>query len=148
MQSTLAQLPSFTIAGVTIRTENAGGKAKRDIGALWQQFMQQQVLQTIPNRYNDDIYCMYTEYELDANAPYTVILGCRVNSLEGLPEGITGKAIAAASYMLFKPVGSLPDSIISAWVHIWQSDINRAYEADFDVYKPDGSVETWLSINV
>jgi len=146
MQSTLIQLPAFNIAGMAIRTENAGGKAKNDIGALWQQFMQQAVLQTITNRYSDDIYCMYTEYESDANAPYTVILGCRVNSLDGLPAGIIGKAISAASYMLFKPVGSLPDSIISTWVHIWQSNINRAYTADFDVYKPDGSVEVYLSI--
>ena len=145
MDFTITHFPAFNIAGLTIRTANAGGRAIRDIGALWQQFIAQGILQTIPNRHSDDIYCMYTEYEKDANAPYTVILGCRVNALDGLPAGITGKEIGENTYRLY--TSATQDSVVTTWVHIWQSEIDRAYEADFDVYKQDGSVGTYLSVH-
>lgn len=32
----------------------------KDIAALWQRFMQNQVQQTIANRVDDDIVCIYT----------------------------------------------------------------------------------------
>ncbi len=145
MNFTITQLPAFNIAGLTIRTANAGGRAMKEIGALWQQFMAQGVLQTIPNRQNDDIYCMYTEYEKDANALYTAILGCRVATLNGLPAGISGKAVAENTYRLY--ASATQDNVITTWVHIWQTEIDRAYAADFDVYKQDGTVETYLSVH-
>lgn len=144
MNFIITELPSFNIAGVSIRTANTDGRARKEIGALWQQFMDDQLLQNIPNRFCDDIYCMYTEYESDANAPYTVILGCRVNLMEEFAQDILGKTVPSAVYRVYTSAGV--DGVVETWMHIWQSDIDRAYAADFDVYKQDGTVETYLSV--
>ncbi len=146
MQFTLTQQPSFIIAGLAVRTTNKDGQAMKDIGALWQQFMQNQVQQTIASRVDDDIVCMYTNYDSDFTAPYTVLLGCMVRSAEGLPQGLTVITVEAATYRVYQPVGLLPGSIAAAWGHIWQAAIARAYTADFDVYKPNGSTEIYLSV--
>jgi predicted transcriptional regulator YdeE len=147
MLYTLAHLPAFTIAGISIRTTNANGQAQIDIGSLWQRFMQQQVQNNIPTKINEDGYCVYTDYESDFNAPYTTIIGCMVSTSEGLPEGVSCKEVAACTYRVYKPVGELPGGIMQTWTYIWQSGIPRAYRADFDVYRPDGSAETYVSIN-
>ncbi len=144
MNFELTHLPSLNIAGISIRTANAGGRAQKEIGELWQKFTGQQILQNIPNRVNDDIYCMYTEYESDANAEYTTIIGCRVNDISDLPPDISGWLIPGQLYRLYNT--ETPGNIMATWMHIWQSDIDRAYAADFDVYKQDGSVETYLSV--
>jgi len=146
MQYTIAQLSPFTIAGIAVRTTNADGQAQKDIGMLWQTFMQKQVLQSIPNRVSDEVYSLYTGYEGDFKAPYTTIIGCKVSATDGLPDGLIYKAVPANNYQVYKPVGELPGSIMQTWVYIWQSNIHRAYTADFDLYKTDGSVETYLSV--
>jgi predicted transcriptional regulator YdeE len=147
MQFTLVQQPFFTIAGLAVRTTNKDGQAMKDITALWQHFMQNQVQQTIANRLDDDIVCMYTNYDSDFTAPYTVVLGCRVSSTEGLPQGLFFKTVPVGTYRVYLPVGPLQNSIADTWVHIWQTAIPRAYTADFDVYKTDGSAEIYLSVN-
>jgi len=146
MEYAQIRVPAFNIAGIAIRTTNANGQAMKDIGELWQRFMQQQVLQSIPGRVSDDIVCMYTDYESNFNAPYTTIIGCKVTGGHILPDGLVFKEIPAALYRLYKPVGQLPESIVQTWMNIWQSEIPRAYAADFDVYKQDGSAETYLSV--
>jgi predicted transcriptional regulator YdeE len=35
---------------------------------------------------------------------------------------------------VFTPVGKFPANIGETWQHIWQSDLQRTYTADFDVY--------------
>jgi predicted transcriptional regulator YdeE len=77
---------------------------------------------------------VYTDYESDHNDYYTAILGCKVSSIEYLPEGFTGKAIPAARYRVYDPKGKFPESIGATWQHIWQDEINRTYTADFDIY--------------
>jgi predicted transcriptional regulator YdeE len=146
-------LDAFYIAGIAVRTTNAGGQSQKDIGALWQQFYSSNIIEQIPEKQSHAIYCVYTNYESDASGAYTTLIGCRVPSLNNLPQGITGTIIPPATYQLYTATGKLPDCVLDTWMHIWQASINRKYAADFDVYgekaqNPDqAQVQTYLSVH-
>jgi predicted transcriptional regulator YdeE len=146
-------LAGFNVTGVSVRTTNQGGQSTKDIGALWVRFMSQNYIEQIPNKETTDIYCVYTDYESDLNGPYTAIIGCKVRSLENIPQGFISTTIPATTYAVFTSEGKIPESIAATWRLIWQSDINRKYMADFDVYSEkarnpeDAIVETFISIS-
>ena len=135
MQNETDQLPMFFVAGLAVRTLNKDGQAGKDIGRLWQSLMQPGVADKLNEKEGNEVYCVYTDYESDYTGYYTAILGYKVSSIEYLPEGFTGKAIAASKYEVFTADGEFPTNIGATWQHIWQTDLNRTYTADFDVYE-------------
>ena len=126
---------AFHIIGIAVRTTNENQQAATDIGKLWQRFMSEGIAANIPNKISDSIYCIYTDYEKDYTKPYTAILGCAVSGLTDIPEGMTGKTIPAGHYQQFTAEGNIfQGAVADAWVKIWNTDIDRAYTADFEVY--------------
>lgn len=128
----------FYIMGISVRTTNEHGQAATDIPALWQRFMAEGILSQIPDRTDDTIYSVYTDYEKDHTLPYTTLLGCRVNTVpDVLPEGFFIKAISAGNYTQFRATGKLSDGIVlTTWQQIWSAPLDRAYTTDFEVYEP------------
>jgi len=99
--------------------------------------MSSQAADQIPGKIDDTLYCVYTDYEKDHTAPYTVILGCRVHSRDQLPEGMTSVSIKAGNYVEFTAKGNIMEGIVyHTWLDIWASGLDRAYETDFEVYGP------------
>ncbi|MEO6915771.1 MAG: GyrI-like domain-containing protein [Chitinophagaceae bacterium] len=129
-------IPGFTLIGISIRSTNENNnQAARDIPALWQKFMGEGVAAKIPQKIDNHICCVYTDYEKDFTKPYTVVLGCRVKSLAEIPEGMTGITIDDASYRKFEAKGNLMQGAVGkAWMDIWKIDLDRDYKADFEVY--------------
>jgi predicted transcriptional regulator YdeE len=152
MNNKTVEHSDFKIIGISVRTTNQDGKSQKDIGELWGKFMGQNILAQIPEKESNDVYCIYTDYETDFNGPYTTILGCKVRSLDSIPDGFVGKVIPAAKYNLYTSAGKLPDCVVDTWKHIWQSGVKRKYSADFDVYSEkaqnpqNAEVDTYLSI--
>lgn len=134
----------FQIIGISVRTSNqenlstsvgAVGQAAIDIPALWNQFISENVLENIPNKIDAEIYSIYTNYEGDHTEPYDTILGCKVSSLDNIPEGMIGKAFEGGKVAKFTAKGNLEDNIVyKAWLDIWNVDLDRTYTADFEVY--------------
>jgi predicted transcriptional regulator YdeE len=125
----------FYIIGITVRTTNENMQAATDIPQLWNKFMSENIIALIPNKIDDTIYSIYTDYEADYTKPYTTLLGCKVNSLDNMPEGFTGKSFAGGKYTTFTAKGKLADGIVvQEWMKIWNTDLPRAYTADFEVY--------------
>lgn len=127
-------LSAFHVIGIAVRTSNANNKALQDIGDLFGNFMAQNIMQKIPNKLTEDIYCVYTDYESDYNGPYTTIIGCKVSSLVDIPNGLIGKTIPHSKYEVYRSIGNLSISLAKTWEGIWNSDLNRSYLADFDIY--------------
>lgn len=140
-------LDSFHIIGIEVRTKNENGQSQKDIGALWQKFYSENVLDNIPNKVDDEILGLYTDYEKDFTKPYTMVIGCRVKNLENVPEGMVGKTINQTDYVVIPVKGELPKAILQTWQEIWKSDIPRAYKADFEIYKENSEVDIYLSIS-
>jgi predicted transcriptional regulator YdeE len=147
-------IEQFYIIGITIRTTNENGQSGTDIPFLWHTFMSENIAAQIPNKTDDAIYSVYTDYELDHTRPYTTLLGCRVSSLDQIPEGLTGKTVQGGKYATITAKGNLNDNIVfNEWQKIWNADIPRTFKADFEVYGPkaqnpaDAEVDIFLSVS-
>lgn len=141
----------FKVIGISVRTINEGEKAAQDIGQLWNRFMTQGIASKIPNKIEDSIFSIYTNYEGDYTQPYDTILGCKVSSLEEIPEGMVGQSFDGGTYLEFLSKGDLTKGVVYAtWEKIWKQDLNRVYTADFEVYgeKAMNPTEAEVSVRV
>lgn len=139
MESKIVEIPPFTIAGITVRTNN-NTTAQEDISQLWGYFMGQGLLFEIEPKLSTEIYCVYTDYESDYRGNYTTVIGCKVpadTDPKSLPEGVVLKDIPRSTYKEIEVVGRYPDCVADAWAKIWKSKAKRAYVADFEVYNHD-----------
>ena len=131
----MIQKPSFHVIGISIRTSNENEQASTDIPVLWNRFFAEGILAKIPNKVNSNLHCIYTDYEKDHTAPYTTILGCQVENLNEIPEGLIGKTFPEANYEVFTAKGNLMQgAVYKEWTKIWNADIPRTFVADFEVY--------------
>ena len=146
-------MDAFKIIGISVRTINKDGHSKRDIGNLWNRWFAEALSDTIPNKVNGKIINMYTNYDSDEHDYYTTILGHSVNSLGKVPNGMVGLEMPTSNYKEFISEGILPTCVLNTWEQIWNSEIDRKYSADFDVYNPStmdqerALVKTYVSIN-
>lgn len=125
----------FKIIGISVRTTNENGQAVKDIPALWNQFFTENTVSKIPGKISDDVFCIYTDYEKNHTRPYTTIIGCKVDHLDSIPEGMVGKSISKTNYTVFTAKGKIADGIVfNEWLKIWESSVNRLYTADFEIY--------------
>ena len=125
----------FKVMGISVRTTNENNQATQEIAALWQRFMSENVLANIPNKVDNTIYSVYTDYEGDHTQPYTAILGCKVNNLHHIPEGMTGKSFDGGKYLKTTAQGNLMQGlIVNHWSKIWAMDLDRTFTADFEVF--------------
>ena len=143
------QKPAFKIIGIAVMTSNQNRQAATDIGALWQQFFQKDILNKIPQKINSEIYMVYTDYEGDYMAPYRAILGCLVEASATAPVGMIEKLIPAQIYQVYTAKGKMPVAVGQTWQAIWNdSKLKRAYQADFDVYGPKSQDPTCPEVEI
>ncbi|MBP6870283.1 effector binding domain-containing protein [Candidatus Babeliales bacterium] len=119
------------IVGLAVRTDNE--RAMKDIPEVCAKF-QEGWQEKITNCVNDDIVCAYLEYDEDFNKPYTYIIGCIVKNADKIPAGMVCKELAGGTYAKVEVFGEYPESLLAAWEDIWDSDIDRSYTTDFELY--------------
>ncbi len=146
-------IKEFTVIGIAVRTTNENGQSAKDIGALWKKFMSEGILDKIPNKTDNTIYSIYTEYEGNHTKPYSTILGCKVKSTESIPQGMVAKTIKGGNFVKFTAKGDLnKGAVYDEWTKIWNADLDRLYSADFEVYgekeqnPTDAKVEIFVSV--
>lgn len=136
------RMNSFNVIGIKVRTTNENMQAAKDIPALWKQFMSENIQEKIPNKETNDVYAIYTNYESDYTGAYDIIIGCKSYSLDEVPENMVALEIPGKLYEEFKAEGKLNDNIVyNKWVQIWNTDLNRDYKVDFEVY-PENVIPT------
>ncbi|MBT28611.1 MAG: AraC family transcriptional regulator [Thalassobius sp.] len=129
------KIEPFNLIGIAVKTTNENNLAAQEIAELWQKFMGENLLHKIPNKVDNTIYSLYTEYEGDHTQPYTAVLGCKVDNLEEVPEGMVGKNFDGGNYVKLSAKGDLSKGlIVNEWTKIWQMDLDRAFTADFEVF--------------
>ena len=129
------KIKPFNIIGISIRTTNENGQAFQEIAELWQKFMSETIVSKIPNKIGNDVYSLYTEYESDHTKPYTTILGCKVENLDNIPEGMVGSSFKGGNYIKTSAKGDLMQGlIVNHWSKIFEMDLERIYSADFEVF--------------
>lgn len=129
------KIEPFKVIGISIKTTNENGQAAKEIGELWGKFMSEGILDKIPNKIDNTIYSLYTDYESDHTKSYTTILGCKVSTLDSIPEGMIGKSFSGGNYAKTTARGDLSKGlIINQWSKIWETDMDRAYTVDYEVF--------------
>lgn len=129
------RIEPFQVIGISVRTTNENGQAAKEIADLWDRFMNEKILEAIPNKTDSHVYSIYTDYEGDHTKPYTAILGCKVGSLEDIPDGMMGKSFEGGNYVKLSAKGNLMKGlIVNKWAEIWEMDLDRAFTTDFEVF--------------
>lgn len=143
----------FKLVGITVRTTNENNQAATEIAELWKRFMEGAIVDKIRNKLDSAVYSVYTNYESDHTKPYTAMLGCKVSDLKEIPEGLEGKSFEGGDYLKSSAKGDLSNGIVvDHWIKIWNSEINRAYTADFEVFgekaqnKADAEVDFYVAV--
>ncbi len=160
----LAEIDAFTVCGISVVTENA--RAAEDINALWEQFFKESVGQRVPDKVDDIIYAVYSDYEGDHEAPYRVTIGYRTSNKDPHPHPLPqrkGDNSATSSdlhyvkckegeYAVMSAAGEQPKALIETWKAIWSSDLERSFQTDFELYGPrffeDGVHEVLVHVGV
>jgi predicted transcriptional regulator YdeE len=146
---------SLKIIGISVRTTNKDNQSAQDIGKLWGQFYSENILEKIPNKVNNDIYSIYTDYKNNFQDEYTTIIGVRVNNLHSIPAGCVGREFPNENFKVFTAKGQMPKAIMDAWFNIWQQDkeLQRKYTYDFELYSDkshngeNSEVDIYISTN-
>ena len=129
------KIEPFKLIGISIQTSNENGQSAQDIADLWGRFRSEGVAEKIPNKMDRTVFSLYTNYQGDHTKPYDTIIGCKVSSLDVIPEGMIGKSFNGGSYGKFISKGNLMEvAIYNTWVEIHQNPIDRSFDADFEIY--------------
>lgn len=132
---------TFTVVGVTVRTNNAkeaGGQGQ--IPQLWEGAMQNGTLEQVPNKVGDGLIVVYSDYASDNTGDYNYTLGYKVTSADKIPDGMVAKTVHAGKYALVTSDQGAPQEVIPAlWQRInsmtpQQLGGTRAYQTDFETY--------------
>ena len=135
----VVEQPGFTVIGIAARTSNAREiSAERIIGKQWDRVMQEGLIEKIPNKADQDIVAVYTDYASDKDGEYTYLLGARVTSDAEVPEGMVAKKIPPGRFAVFtSEKGPGPKVVPDTWMKINslpKSAVDRVYRADYEIY--------------
>lgn len=147
MQPERTSLGELKLVGTPVRTTNEA-EMNPDIAKIpanWQRFWQEDLSAQIPNAVEPNVvYGSYSDYETDHTGEFIQVVGVQVSSLDEIPDGMVAVHIPAQDYLVFPARGEMPQIIGETWGAIWEyfsenKAVERAYSADFEKYRPDGS---------
>ena len=141
MKPTPTQQDAFEVIGIQVRTNNAK-EATGDgaIPRLWQRLFGEGILNQIPDKADQSITVVYTNYSSDWNGDYDYTLGTKVKSGTKAPEGLVSVTVPAGKYLEFESARGPGQTVVpQVWKQIWayfQDPANplRDYKADFERY--------------
>ncbi|MBO1514656.1 GyrI-like domain-containing protein [Metabacillus bambusae] len=156
IQNAFIQRKSFQLIGISAVTSNeAEMKNEGVIEGLWGKIYSSEFIQTIPNKINQSIFALYTNYESDETGTYTFVIGSEVVQDTKEALGMEKFEVPEAKYIVFTTrKGPVQEVVIEAWQEIWEwSKTNeRAFLSDFEVYDertidPENSqVDIYISV--
>ena len=148
-------IEEFKLIGIALleKTTNENGQSYIDCGNLWGKFQSGNYASKIPNKLDDEVIAVYHQYEGDHTQPYSFFIGCKVQSEMEVPDSMETIKILKGNYQKIIAKGKFPDCIVNTWKEIWDSNISRTYQTDFEVYGEkskdwnDAEVEIYISVD-
>jgi len=138
----------FKLVGIKLKdkTTNENNQAGIDCGTMWQKFENEKIFDLIPDKLSNEIYAVYYDYEGDETKPYAYFIGCKVTENSATPTGLESLSIPSQNYTKLTAKGVMTGCIIDTWKQIWNSDLNRKFGFDFEVY--DERSQDWSNAEV
>jgi predicted transcriptional regulator YdeE len=143
---------SFLVIGVEARTTNEREMSGQGaIGALWGRLMKDALLERIPNRVDDRIVAVYSDYENDRDGEYSYLLGAKVRAATQVPDGMASRQVATGEYAIFTAKSGPPaEVVVGIWKEIWSLEtrkkLERAYQTDFEIYSPGALLAIYIGL--
>lgn len=142
------------IIGIELRTTNDNGRSFYEIPVFWKHFMKEGVSTKIPNKLNNDIYAVYTNFENEGKnnqGMYSLIIGSSVRP-EAIPEiGFTKVIIPSGYYRVFPVEKGRPDKVGEAWQTIWaipESEKHQwTFKCEFECYRASNEIDIFIGVN-
>jgi predicted transcriptional regulator YdeE len=128
------------LIGISAPTDNQKEMSGQGvIPAMWQRFLQEGLLEKIPNRVDpSELTAAYHSIESDDRGPYSFLLGARVSGLSEVPEGMVGITVPGGDFLeVTTERGAFQTIGLAAWQRVWASEPIREFrrfEADLEVY--------------
>lgn len=129
MEYKIVNLKEKIVVGVSAVTGNDDPNMGKIIGGLWEKLYQGGINETIKNKVNEYAIGLYSDYD---DNKYLVTVGNEVCKAQN--ERLTVKKIPEGKYAKFSIEGPMEKAVAEAWSEIWQMDLDRSYEADFEEY--------------
>lgn len=123
-------------AGVSARTNNTSPEMGTVIGGLWNRFYKEGIYDSIPKKTNAKALGIYTDYAGDEKADYTAFVGCETDETPA-ENNLAVCRIPAGRYAKFVVRGNMVQAVAETWQAIWQMDLPRAFQCDFEEYQND-----------
>jgi len=136
MEYEIVTLKEKIAVGVSARTNNADPDMGAVIGGLWKKFYGEGVYESVPAKADKKALGIYTEYAGDEKADYTVMAACEAVE-EPSKGGYAVCRIPAGRYARFIVHGDMVQAVAKAWQEIWQMDLPRSFQCDFEEYQDD-----------
>jgi len=157
MKTKPTQQDSFDVIGIQVRTNNA--KEASGDGAIpkqWQRLFGEGILNQIPDKVDQSITVVYSNYAGDSNGDYDYTLGAKVKSGTKAPQGMVSVTIPAGKYLEFASARGPGQTVVpEVWKQIWTyfqdpAHPAREYKADFERYEPSdpANVQAHIFIRV
>ena len=126
----------MNIVGLQVRTSNEDGRGAKDLGQLWEDFLQRTDILGLPERVDSLIYCIYTDYESNYTGEYTAVIGVEVKGEVQVPTQAVSRVFEGGKYEIFVAKGAMPQAVVETWQHIWanEAQLHRTYLYDYEVY--------------
>ena len=131
----------FEVIGIEARTNNT--QESTGSGAIpkqWQRLFMENLLGRIPDRLDQSIVAVYSNYASDWNGDYTYTLGAKVKPGTKAPEGMVAKNIPTGKYAEFTSKRGRPELVVpEMWKDVWAyfqapGSPTRAYGTDYEIY--------------
>lgn len=148
-------MTKFKLIGLKLsgKTKNENGQSGIDCGELWKHFEENKIAELIPNKISDAIYAVYYDYESDENGFFSYFIGCKVDESTEKPEDLDEIIIPEQKYHKETAKGQMTGCISDTWARIWNSNLNRKFGFDLEVYDEkslnwnNAEIDIYLSIN-
>lgn len=136
MNYEIVTLKEKTVAGISARTNNTSPDAGAVIGGLWSRFYNDGIYDSITDKANEKALGIYTDYAGDAASDYTVVVACETAKAPQ-DKALSVRQIPAGRYAKFIIHGDMVQAVSGAWQEIWQMDLPRSFQCDFEEYQDD-----------
>lgn len=135
---------SFIVTGLSVRTQNSDefNEKTAKLPSLWQQFYTSELAT------NANIFGVYSNYDSDANGPYTVTVGVKSDYAQAQFSSVT---IQAGNYLVFQGTGPMPATVVGTWKQVWaffetNTEYRRNFISDFEAYSGPDQVAIYIGL--
>lgn len=141
---TVKYVESFIVSGFSIRTQNRDefNEKTAKLPSLWQKFHASELATTA------NIFGVYSNYDSDANGPYTVTVGVASSPA---PTQLSSVTIQAGNYLVFQGTGPMPATVVETWQRVWEffetnTEYRRNFISDFEAYSGSDQVTIYIGL--